>query len=149
MSFLAPRVRPAAARLTIGELARRAGVGVETVRYYEKRGVLAQPPRPSRGFRVYSVQALERLVFIRRAREIGFSVEAIDALLRRRDAREDPCCEVRRVFERQVKALDAAIRELDARRAAIAELVEACEAEEAGARCRTLAELYAGERGRE
>lgn len=133
-------------RLTIGELARRAGVGVEAVRYYQKRGLLTQPERPSRGYRVYSDETLERLTFIRRAREVGFPVDAIAELLRRRDAQEDSCSEVRRCLMRQVETLEDAIRELDSRRRFVLDLICSCRAEkdQRGAQCQTLEAFYRG-----
>lgn len=65
---------------TIGRLAQKAGVGVETIRYYHRRGLLELPPRPQGGVRRYPDEALARLVFIRRAQEFGFTLEEIAAL---------------------------------------------------------------------
>ena len=67
--------------LTIGQLARAAEVGVETIRYYEKRGLLAEPRRAPSGYRRYSPDALRRVQFIRRAKELGFTLREIGALL--------------------------------------------------------------------
>lgn len=78
--------------MTIGELAKRAGVGVETVRYYQRRGLFPEPPRQARGIREYSPEALALLRFIRRARGLGFTLREVERLvaLRRRgkDAKE-------------------------------------------------------------
>lgn len=76
-------------RLTIGELARKAGVGVETVRYYQRRGLFPEPPRQPRSTREYSPEALELLRFIRRARGLGFTIKEIEHLLVLRRARKD------------------------------------------------------------
>ncbi|HXE72733.1 MAG TPA: MerR family transcriptional regulator [Candidatus Nitrosotenuis sp.] len=67
--------------LTIGQLADAAGVGVETVRFYERQGLLARPPRPVRGYRRYPAEAALRLRFIKRARELGFSLREVKELL--------------------------------------------------------------------
>lgn len=67
--------------LTIGALARAAGVHVETVRYYQRRGLIAQPRKPARGHRIYPRETLERLLFIKRAQELGFTLEEIASLL--------------------------------------------------------------------
>lgn len=129
-------------RLTIGELARRAGVGVEAVRYYQKRGLVAQPPRPLRGFRVYPDETLERLVFVRRAREIGFPVDAIGELLSLRDTKRDSCAQVRLALARQIAWFEERIRDLDARRAIVVELLRECQGDPAAAHCETLATFY-------
>jgi len=76
--------------MTIGELARRAGVGVETVRYYQRRGLFPEPPRVNRGTREYAPEALELLRFIRRARGLGFSIREVERLVALRRARKDP-----------------------------------------------------------
>ena len=76
-------------RMTIGELARRAGVGVETVRYYQRRGLFPEPPRQPRGFREYPNEALELLRFIRRARGLGFTLREIERLLSLRKSKKD------------------------------------------------------------
>lgn len=76
-------------RLTIGELARKAGVGVETVRYYQRRGLFPEPPRQPRSTREYSPEALELLRFIRRARGLGFTIKEIEQLLVLRRSRKD------------------------------------------------------------
>src|SRR5437762_13512430 len=77
-------------RITIGELARRAGVGVETVRYYQRRGIFPEPPRQHRGTREYSPEALELLRFIRRARGLGFTIREVERLVALRRSKKDP-----------------------------------------------------------
>lgn len=67
--------------LTTGELAERAGVNVQTVRYYERRGLLREPPRTESGYRQYDDSDLDRLRFIRTAQRLGFKLEEIDELL--------------------------------------------------------------------
>ncbi len=67
--------------LTIGQVARAAGVGVETVRFYERQGVLAPPPRTGSGYRQYAAAAVERLRFVRRAQRLGFTLREVKELL--------------------------------------------------------------------
>ena len=67
--------------MRIGDLARRSGVNIETIRYYERIGLVASPPRSAGGHRVYGQRHLNRLVFIRRGRELGFALDAVRDLL--------------------------------------------------------------------
>ncbi len=76
-------------RMTISELARRAGVGVETVRYYQRRGIFPEPPRQNRATREYSPEALALLRFIRRARGLGFTIREVERLVRLRRTKDD------------------------------------------------------------
>jgi MerR family mercuric resistance operon transcriptional regulator len=79
------------------ELARRAGCNLETVRYYEKVGLLPEPPRTASGYRSYDTLHERRLRFVLRARELGFSLDEIRELLRLVDERDRPCAEARNV----------------------------------------------------
>lgn len=76
---------------TIGQLAKVATVNVETIRYYERRGLIVQPPKPTGGYRTYSRATEARILFIKRAQELGFTLEEIANLL---ELRESPCQEV-------------------------------------------------------
>jgi len=67
--------------VTIGQLAREAGINLETVRYYERRGLLPKPPRTSSGYRLFPMDAAQRLRFIKRAKDLGFSLAEIQELL--------------------------------------------------------------------
>lgn len=78
---------------TIGTLSRAAGVNVETIRYYEKIGLLKAPLRASNSYRYYDHAAMQRLQFIRRGRELGFGIAEIATLLELADHPERPCCE--------------------------------------------------------
>ena len=68
-------------KLTIGRVASQAGVGIDTVRFYERRGLLPEPERTASGYRIYTVETIDRLNFIRRAKDLGFSLEEISTLL--------------------------------------------------------------------
>jgi DNA-binding transcriptional MerR regulator len=111
-------------RLTIGELARRAGVGVETVRFYQRRGLLAVPPRRGREYRVYSDAALATLRFIRRARGLGFTLREIGDLLELQRTGKNGWSAVRPILERKVQELDRRVHELSMARVTLEKLVK-------------------------
>ncbi|WP_448660217.1 MerR family transcriptional regulator [Sphingomonas sp. CJ99] len=111
--------------LTIAALARAAGVGVETVRYYQRRGLLPVPDRaPFGGIRRYDAAAVQRLRFIRHAQAAGFTLEEIGVLLQL-DALDDRA-EARSMAKARIAALDARIAELQAARTALARLADEC-----------------------
>ncbi len=113
--------------LTISKLARRAGVGVETIRFYERKGLLERPPTPADGYRTYPPEALRRVRFIRRAKDLGFTLREIDDLL---GLRIDPECRCDDVRARAVAKLDDVnerITGLVRVRDVLADLVAACE----------------------
>jgi MerR family mercuric resistance operon transcriptional regulator len=83
--------------LTIGTLSRRTAVNVETIRFYERIGVLPKPPRSSGGHRLYSQDHLKRLTFVRRSRELGFSLDEVRGLLRLVEGGHYSCAEVRTI----------------------------------------------------
>jgi len=118
--------------LTIGRLARSAGVNVETVRYYQRIGLVEQPARPAGGFRRYPPAAVARITFIKRAQALGFSLEEIRELLSIGDGR---CADVRARAERKRDRVVAHIGELEALRRTLDELIEACRAGREDAGC--------------
>lgn len=114
---------------TIGQLAEAGGVGVETVRYYQRRGLMETPPR-SAGRRLYAADDLRRLRFIRAAQAAGFSLDEIGELIAL-DARSDHD-RARALARHRLAALDERIAELTAARAALARLADDCAAGGAG-----------------
>lgn len=112
--------------LTIGRLANQAGVNLETVRYYERRGLLARPPRSASGYRLFPEEATGRLRFIRRAQELGFSLAEIRELLSLRVSRTAKRTDVRRRAEAKIADIDAKIRSLDSMKRALHKLTTAC-----------------------
>lgn len=113
--------------LTIGEAARQAGVGVETIRFYERRGLIEQPPKPAGvGFRVYSLEQIKRIKFIRQAQQIGFSLkEARELLALRADPRAD-CAAVRDQAAAKLEEVRRKIEQLREIGAALETLIAAC-----------------------
>jgi len=117
--------------MTIARLVEAGGVGVDTVRYYQRRGLLAEPERPGgTGFRRYGVEDVWRLRFIRQAQGAGFTLEEIGELLAL-DATEDRV-RARKLARSRIAALDAKIAELQDARAALAGLAEDCKSGSAG-----------------
>jgi len=99
-------------RIAIGRLSTQTGTNIETIRYYEKVRLLPAPARSESGYRLYGVDHLKRLSFIRRARTLGFSIGEIRTLLRLADERKQPCAEVRVVAEAHLKDVRAKIADL-------------------------------------
>ena len=122
-------MRSASGGLTIGALAREARVGVETIRYYQRRGLLATPRR-GEGVRRYGEDALQRLRFIRSAQAAGFSLEEVGELLAL-DASHDRA-RARALAKARIAALDAKIAELEAARNALRRLARECSANSRG-----------------
>lgn len=135
-------IRPAAnpsAALRIGEVASRAGVRIDTVRYYERAGLLPEPARRPSGYRVYNTTAVRRLRFIRRAKTLGFSLEEIGELLdisAKRDVRA-----VKRAAQKKLAAVDARLAELQRVRDALAGLIDHCPGHGRAENCPILAAL--------
>jgi DNA-binding transcriptional MerR regulator len=129
------------ASLTIGQLADAAGVHVETVRYYERRGLLREPPRTPGGYRQYSSADLWRLQFIARAKLLGFTLAEVERLLGDHDRggpgdagdqgdegnSGEPSDSVLRAARAKLRALDERQRELEATRVRLARLIDICE----------------------
>jgi Hg(II)-responsive transcriptional regulator len=111
---------------TIGKLARDAGIHVETIRYYEQRGLLKQPRR-SQGWRRYDDEALRVLRFVKRAQELGFSLDEVHELLSLRASKSPrTCARVRAAAESKLADVEAKIRDLEAIRGELSELARTC-----------------------
>src|SRR5947209_4627794 len=113
--------------LTIGQLATRAGVGVETIRFYEREGLLAEPERLASGYRQYPPEAVDRVRFIRRAQRLGFTLKDAKELLNLRDDPDASRADVRERAVAKLADIEARIRELEGMRADLGRLVAACD----------------------
>jgi len=112
--------------MTIGHLARAAGVNVETIRYYERIGLLRRPEAPEEGWRTYDEQALRRVRFVKRAQALGLSLDDARQLL---DLRQDPtadCSEVRQIALAKLGEIEAKIHALVTLRDALRAVADAC-----------------------
>jgi MerR family copper efflux transcriptional regulator len=128
-------------RFTIGTLARQAGVAIDTVRYYERQGLLLAPPRRASGYRDYDVAAVQRVRFIRRAKELGFSLEEIADLLALQDDRLHGVEGIKQRASERLHALDQRIAQLTEMRDALAVLVEECPGRGAPEGCPILGDI--------
>jgi MerR family transcriptional regulator, copper efflux regulator len=115
--------------LTIGRLAERAGVGVETIRFYERQGLIAEPRRTAAGYRQYAPGEVSRLRFIRRGQELGFSLSEIRELLALRAQASAGCSDVRLRTQQKIESIADRIRDLERMKHALMELRDACDGE--------------------
>jgi MerR family mercuric resistance operon transcriptional regulator len=113
--------------MTISKIAKAAGVGVETVRFYERKGLVDQPPKPpSGGFRVYPAEAAERIRFIRQAQELGFSLSEIKELLSLRTDPATDCADVRERAQVKLNEITRKIALMKGIQTALEKLIAAC-----------------------
>jgi len=112
--------------LTIGKVSRQSGIGVETVRFYEKSGLIDEPPRTESGYRQYPASTVVRIRFIKRAKELGFTLKEIKELLNLRLDPTTTCDDVRLMAEEKQKNVGAKIQSLKGIEKALGELIDAC-----------------------
>ena len=112
-------------KLTIGRIARLAEVGVDTIRFYERRGLLPEPVRTAAGYRLYSTDTVNRLHFIRRAKALGFSLEEITTLLDLQD-NGGPKAKVKDITQRKLEGINAKIDDLERMRDVLNDLNKKC-----------------------
>ena len=113
--------------LTIGHFARAAGVNIETVRYYQRIGLINEPEKPASGYRIYPVEDIDRIRFIKRAQKLGFSLTEITELL---DLGDGHCDDVRKRAENKRKLIERQISDLKALRDTLDSLITACVSED-------------------
>ncbi len=109
----------------ISQAAREAGVNQQTLRYYERRGLLPRPPRRG-SYREFPADAVQMVRFIKRAQELGFSLDEVEELIRLRGVKRAERHRVRTLAERKIVDIDRKVQQLRAMRAALAALVESC-----------------------
>src|SRR5262245_25525408 len=97
--------------MQIGQLAKQGGVSVQTLRFYERRGLLPSPPRTESGYRIYGPPDLKRLLFIRQAKALGLSLEEIREIFRMRERGQCPCGKVLALAERHLKSVEQQIEQ--------------------------------------
>ncbi|MDD3765445.1 MAG: Hg(II)-responsive transcriptional regulator [Pseudomonadota bacterium] len=124
---------------TIGTLAQHAGVHLETIRYYQRRGLVGEPQRPLGGIRRYTESHVRRLRFIRHAQEIGFSLDEVGELLKLEDGAQ--CREARTLGERRLADVRNKLMDLQRIESALAALVDRCASVKGRVRCPLIASL--------
>ena len=128
--------------MKIGQVAAQAGVNIDTLRYYERRGLLTEPQRRPSGYREYPPETVRIVRFIKRAQALGFSLDEIEELLRLRGG-QAPRAEVRRIAEARIKDVDERLAQLQAVRSALHGLLESCACSRARPTCPILDALDA------
>ena len=136
--------------MTIGKLAEQCGIGVETVRYYERRGLIAEPQRTKSGYRRYADDAVDRIRFIVSAKELGFTLGEISGLLSISTEGEGvegttDCDSVRALAEEKRNDIERRIRMLKSIRRTLDELIGACERNEATGSCPIIRSLVSSD----
>lgn len=110
--------------LKIGEVAKRAGIGVETLRFYERSGLLGRPARTEGGYRLYDAEALSVLEFIKRAQTLGFTLEEIKRIIAESRTGRKPCAEVRELLRQRLAELDEQMKLLQQYRLELAQTLQ-------------------------
>jgi MerR family mercuric resistance operon transcriptional regulator len=118
--------------LTIGRVARLAGVHVETIRYYQRRGLIQEPPKPRTGYRHYPPATVQRLRFIKRAQQLGFSLAEIGELL---ELEQADCRRVQQVAADKCREIERQIGDLQSVHRALKTLLQACSSQPADSPC--------------
>ncbi len=124
-----------ASHLTIGQLAKAGGVSVETIRFYERRGLIEQPGRPTSGIRRYPRRTLERLKFIRQAQSLGFTLQEVQDMLELKADDPATCREVQRLAEDKIGLLRTKMQTLRSLETILKTLVEDCHKQSGGDVC--------------
>ncbi len=128
-------------KLTIGQLAKKANVNLETIRYYERRGLIPEPPRNKSGHRQYSREEVMRTKFIKRSQALGFSLKEISELLSLRVAPGMTCGEVKTRVEAKTKDIEKRIADLEEMRGALERLSKKCTGQGPISKCPILDEI--------
>jgi MerR family transcriptional regulator, copper efflux regulator len=124
--------------LTVGKLAQAAGVGVETIRFYERRGLLAQPAKKTSGYRQYAPADVGRIQFIKRAQAIGFTLKEIGELMQLEQDSAAQCGDVQQRALDKVKLVEQKIAELTRMREELTRLSACCESDQLLSECRLI-----------
>ena len=127
--------------LSIGEVARKTGITVEAIRFYEKRGLIIAPERTPSGYRQYSPDAVNRIRFIQHAKDAGFTLGEISELLRLRESASDSCGLVKVRAERKLQDVEKRLGELQMVRKALTKLIARCNASDQMGECPILEAL--------
>lgn len=112
--------------LKVGEVARRATVNLQTIRYYERQGLLPKPPRSASNYRLYPKDAVRRVRFIKRAQELGFTLKEVKELLSLRATPRAKCADIYKRAEAKIQDIDEKARLLRAMRKALSNLMSEC-----------------------
>lgn len=115
------------ASLTIGQVAKQANVGIETVRFYERNGLIEEPPRRPSGYREYPPETVERIRFIRKSKELGFTLQEIKELLSLKIKPNASCKDVRERTRAKIATIEDKVKTLNKMKRILKQLTETCE----------------------
>lgn len=118
--------------MTIGRLAESAGVNVETIRYYQRIGLICEPMKPQQGFRKYQYETLKQIIFIKRAKQLGFSLHEIADLIELGDGR---CSDVRKRAEKKREKITKQIKDLQTLQNTLSQLIQECNSGKGNQKC--------------
>ena len=121
--------------MKIGEIAKRSGIGIETIRYYEREGLLVEPERRPSGYRQYDGSTVERLEYIRRAKDLGFTLAEIRELLELSFTAHAGCDHIRQRAEAKVADIEGKIRSLQQMKRSLGRIVQRCRVENSSEGC--------------
>ncbi|MDH5229727.1 MAG: MerR family transcriptional regulator [Gammaproteobacteria bacterium] len=111
-------------KLTIGTVAQLAGVNLETIRYYQRRGLITEPEKPEKGFRIYPQNTITRIRFIKRAQKLGFTLKEINQML---DLGQSECGQIKKIASTKISELENKIKEYTTMRDTLVDFVEKCD----------------------
>jgi MerR family copper efflux transcriptional regulator len=131
--------------MKIGEVADRGGVNLQTIRYYEREGLLPAPPRMASGYRLFNQETVRRVRFIKRAQELGFTLAEIRELLTLRIEESRSSAEVRAIAHAKIADIDNKVRHLDAMKRALTHLTDRCSGHGPATECPILESLDSDE----
>jgi MerR family transcriptional regulator, copper efflux regulator len=112
--------------MTIGQVAQKAGIGIETIRFYERKGLIDEPPRKESGYRLYNADVVDRLAFIQQAKTLGFTLAEIQELLSLKISPETTSREIKMIAEAKLVDIEAKIKILKRMQRALKKLVGQC-----------------------
>lgn len=134
-------MNPKEKSFTIGRVAKAAGIGVETLRFYEREGLIPKPPRRPSGYREYPLETATRIHFIGRAKELGFTLKEIKGFFSLRVDPRKTCADVRQLAEFKMKAVAEKIRQLRSIQSALQKLLKQCKGKGPTSQCPILENL--------
>ena len=112
--------------LTIGQVANEAGINIETIRYYERLGLISEPPRTESGYRIFSPEVVHRIRFIKRSQDLGFTLTEIHKLLTLTDSEIYSCWEVQQFASQKLEEIEIKIRDLQNIKSILQDLLSKC-----------------------
>ncbi len=134
--------------MSIGEVAREAGIGIETIRFYERKGLIKEPPRKISGYRQYPTAVVNHLLFIKTAKELGFSLKEISELLSLKLKPTGECKVIKMKAQEKIEEIEGKIRTLQKMKSILGKLTKACPGEGSTNECPILDAISIGQKSK-